>query len=166
MKQAIGRHNSQVLKDQQGDETHQPGCNCTGRCGPCPLQGGCLVDNVVYKATIVDQDSKVNTYTGLTSNTFKQRFYGHRSTIENKDHENPTTLSTHVWDLKERNKNFEISWSIIDRAKNFNPATRKCNLCIKEKYYIIFHHQGATLNERSELYSTCRHRLKQTLANT
>ena len=50
MKQAIGRHNSQVLKDQQGDETHQPGCNCTGRCCPCPLQGGCLVDNVVYNS--------------------------------------------------------------------------------------------------------------------
>ena len=91
---------------------------------------------------------------------------GTEAQLKTKTMKNPTTLSTHVWDLKERNKNFDLSWSIIDRAKNFNPATRKCNLCIKEKYYIIFHHQGATLNERSELYSTYRHRLKQTLANT
>ena len=46
-------------------------------------------------------------------------------------------MSTHVWDLKDKNEEYEISWSIIDRANDFNPATRKCRLCLKEKYYII-----------------------------
>ena len=88
------------------------------------------------------------------------------SSFANRDHPNPTTLSTHVWDLKQSNRNFEISWSVIDRANDFDPVTRKCRLCLKEKFHIIFQPAGATLNQRSELYSTCRHRLRQTLANS
>ena len=64
------------------------------------------------------------------------------------------------------NENYEVKWSIIDRAKEFNPDTKKCRLCIKEKYYIIFQPECASLNDRSELFSTCRHRKKKLLANT
>ena len=39
-------------------------------------------------------------------------------------------------------------------------------LCIREKYFIIFQPEGASLNSRSELFTTCRHRKKQLLANT
>ena len=166
MKMAISRHNHRVQKAVEEQVQAEPGCNCNGRCGPCPLQGGCLVESVVYKATVEQQDSTVNTYTGMTCNTFKERFYGHRSTFENENHPNPTTLSTHVWDLKGQSKNYEVKWNIIDKAKDFNPATRKCRLCLKEKYHIIFQPTGATLNERTELYSTCRHRLRRVLANT
>ena len=35
-----------------------------------------------------------------------------------------------------------------------------------EKFYILFRPEGATLNKRSELFSTCRHRLSQLLENT
>ena len=73
---------------------------------PSPFYGGCLVESVVYRATVVQDNSKVDTYTGLTCNKFKDRFYGHRSTFENRDHPNPTTLSTHVWDLKDNDQNF------------------------------------------------------------
>ena len=107
MKKAIGRHNNQVLKKQDEEQEQEPGCNCTGRCGPCPLNGACLVDKVVYKATVLEDNATVNTYTGLTCNRFKERFYGHRSSFEHRNHPNPTTLSTHVWDLKNKNKNFE-----------------------------------------------------------
>ena len=164
MKMAVAGHNSQVQKE--GQEVENPGCNCSGRMGPCPLGGGCLVESVVYRATVVQDNSKVDTYTGLTCNKFKDRFYGHRSTFENRDHPNPTTLSTHVWDLKDNDHNFETNWEIVEKAKDFDPPTRKCRLCLKEKYYILYHPTGATLNERTELYSTCRHRLRLTLANT
>ena len=90
------------------------------------------------RATVEDTNNNSSTYTGLTSNTFKKRYYAHRSTFENEDHENPTTLSSHIWDLKNKNKNYNIKWSIIDRAKNFNPATKKCRLCLKEKILYNF----------------------------
>ena len=141
------------------------GCNCTAAIGPCPLAGNCLVNSVVYGAEVVSNISNKQTYTGLTRNTFKKRFYGHRHSFTNREKEHATTLSTYVWQLQDNNKNFNINWKIIGRAKPFNPVTKKCNLCTKEKYHIIFQPESASLNERSELFSTCRHRLRDLLAN-
>ena len=76
------------------------------------------------------------------------------------------TLSAHIWKLKDAGTKFEISWSIVEKAPEFNPTTRRCTLCLKEKYHIICKPDGATLNSRSELFSTCRHRLSKLLVNT
>ena len=163
MKSVIAKHNCKVKK--QNEEQIQPGCNCSGRLGPSPLDGKCLVTNVVYKDKVVDNDATIQTYTGLTSTTFKKRFYKHRTTFEKPNHD-PTTLSNHVWDLKNNHKTFNISWSVIDKAPDFNPATGKCRLCLKEKFYIIFQPEGATLNQRSELFTACRHKKFKTLEKT
>jgi hypothetical protein len=165
MKTKISSHNFNVLK---GAEEIQPiyGCNCTNAIGPCPLNGNCLVNSLVYKAEVTDQNQNSTTYTGLTRNTFKQRFYGHRHSFKNRSSEHSTTLSSHIWDLKDKNEDYNVNWSVIGRAIDFNPITRKCRLCIKEKFHIIFQPEGAKLNERSELFSTCRHRKRQLLANT
>ena len=119
----------------------------------------CQTDHVIYRATVTDKNQNINTYTGLTSNTFKRRFDGHTFSFNNRG-ENSTTLSTHVWDLRDKNQTFDLKWEIIDRAPDFNPTNRKCRLCNKEKFHIIFQPEGATLNRRSELFSTCRHRKK------
>ena len=163
-KSAISKHNQKLLKEEQAKNTQappSPGCNCNP--GPCPLAtNNCQVHHVIYQATVKDEDKAINTYTGLTRNTFKKRHTAHNFSFNNRG-KNSTTLSTHLWNLKDDNKNFEISWKIIDRAQEFNPVKRKCRLCIKEKYYIIFQPDGATLNTRSELFTTCRHRKRLTL---
>ena len=107
----------------------------------------------------------IKTYSGLTGNTFKERYYGHSSSFRHRDENNSTTLSTHIWKLKDENKNYNLKWRIIDRGRKFNPINRKCHLCLKEKYHIIFQPEGASLNRRSELFSTCRHRWQQLLDN-
>ena len=143
----------------------EPGCNC--KKGPCPLDSeDCQTDNVIYRATVTEEDQTTNTYTGLTRNTFKKRFNGHNYTFNHRNAPNSTTLSSHVWNLKDERKKYDLSWNLVDRAPDFNPVTRKCRLCLKEKYYIIFQPDGATLNNRSELFSTCRHRLRLLLNNT
>ena len=162
-KQKIAAHNSKIQKQAQPNVP--PGCNCTGQMGPCPLQGQCLVKSVVYGAEVSDSNHDVQTYTGLTSNLFKQRFYKHRSSFLHESEEHETTLSSHIWDLKRKNLDFDIQWNIKGKAPPFNPVSRRCRLCLKEKYYIIFQPEGASLNQRSELFSTCRHRLSKLLVN-
>ena len=162
----ISRHNKKLLKEHQATDiqpTPEPGCNCNP--GPCPLvSNNCTEDHVIYRATVKDEDENIKTYTGLTRNTFKKRYHGHKYSFNHRG-ENSTTLSSHYWKLKDQNKNFEISWNIVDRAQEFNPVNRKCRLCTKEKYYIIFQPEGATLNRRSELFTTCRHRKRLLLDN-
>jgi hypothetical protein len=83
----------------------------------------------------------------------------------NKQIQHATTLSKYVWELKRENAPYEISWKKLVKGRVFNPVTKTCQLCLKEKYLIMFSPEGATLNKRTELYSTCRHRLKLLLGN-
>ena len=138
-KKSISRHN-QSLKNEENQQMNQqgggPGCNCNP--GPCPLETeDCQTDQVVYKATVTEHDQTVNTYTGLTRNTFKKRYNGHRYTFNHRDVPNSTTLSTHLWKLTDMNKNYDMKWNILDRAPDFNPVTRKCRLCLNEMFYIM-----------------------------
>ena len=164
MKKKITSHNIKVKKTEE-NQNLDPGCNCTGVMGPCPLDGKCLASSVIYRAEVKDSNENIQTYTGLTAGPFKKRYYSHRNSFNNRNAEHSTTLSSHIWSLQDKQENFNINWKVIDRARVFNPINRRCGLCTKEKYYIIFQPDGATLNQRSELYSTCRHRLRKLLAN-
>ena len=108
-------------------------------------------------ADVASPGLTTQTYTGLTSRTFKQSFYGHSHSFNNRDSTTSTTLSSCIWELKDQDRDFNLSWSVIDRGKYFNPVTRRCNLCVKEKFHNIFQPEGASLNKRSELFSICQH---------
>ena len=132
----------------------------------CPVDGACQTVGVVYQATVTREDTQAQeSYTGLTSRRFKDRLYEHTHDFNNENKEG-TSLSNYIWKLKNERTPYNISWKIINRAQSFNPSTKRCNLCLKEKYFIMFRPEGATLNNRSEFFSTCRHRLKPLLGNT
>ena len=104
-KSKIARHNQKLLNNQDEQNTNH-GCNCTNE--PCPLETeNCQIHHVVYRATVEDENQNINTYTGLTRNTFKKRFSAHKYSF-NQRGENSTTLSTHLWKLKDENTNFTI----------------------------------------------------------
>ena len=165
MNMIISKHNSKVANQ---DQVQQPpaGCNCRGGPTRCPVEGVCLTQGVVYQATVTRRDTSTKeTYTGLTARHFKTRLYEHRQDFNNQNREG-TTLSKYVWKLKNENVAYKIDWKLLMRSQSFNPSTKRCNLCLREKYCIMFKPEGASLNSRSEFYSTCRHRLKPLLANT
>ena len=165
MGQAVNKHNKKV-SNQKLPQSEPPGCNCQGGPDTCPVDEKCQMQGVVYQATVSREDNNTTeTYTGLTARRFKDRYYEHRQDFNNQTREG-TSLSHHIWNLKEKNTDHSISWKILAKCESFNPATRKCNLCLREKYCIIFKPEGASLNARSELFATCRHRLKLLLDKT
>ena len=98
------------------------------------------------------------TYVGLTAGTFKKRWDGHKTDFKYPHNRGSTTLSTHIWALKDQNINHDVTWKVIGRAAPFSPVSGRCNLCILEKFEIIFNAERATLNSRHELFSSCRHK--------
>ena len=134
-------------------------CSCP-RNTPCPLDGKCLLENIIYVATVTQDDQTKNHYTGLCSTTFKARLGIHKQSIKNEAI-NQTSLSKFIWKLKQKNIQYTLSWKLIDRAKPFSPITGSCALCLREKFYIMFSPASADLNSRSEIYCNCRH--KQTV---
>ena len=126
----------------------------------CPLRGNCLVCCLVYRAKVTRLDNcHCETYTGVTAGTFKCRWYGHCHDMSHRptDTKKGTTLSNYVWQLKDHNVNYNIKWSVVARGSDFNPATGICRVCLLEKFFIMFKPEGASLNQRSEFFTHCRH---------
>ena len=76
-----------------------------------------------------------------------------------------TELSNHTRELKDNGMDFRIDWTIWDRAQPFNPTSKKCRLCLIEKYHLMFSKECATLNRRTEFYAACRHKTKKLISN-
>ena len=96
---------------------------------------------------------------------FKTRYKKHMYDFRTTSEDNSTTLSKHIWSLKRENAPYDLSWEIISRARVFNPVTKCCQLCLREKYWIMFHPESATLNRLDDLFNTCKQRIKCYLAN-
>ena len=153
MERIISSRNSKILAAPQVEKRK---CNCP-QTTPCPLDGKCLTENLIYQATVTQDDQTTNCYIGLASTSFKARYYTHKNSF--KDEEvNQTSLSKFVRKLTEKNINHTISWKMVDRAQPFSPVTGNCALCNREKFYIMFRPNLADLNSRSEIYANCRHK--------
>jgi len=128
--------------------------------------GNCLVKNVIYKCNVLsDHQIAEASYIGLTENSFKDRLYKHRNSFKYESKANSTELSKHVWDVKNSGKEIDsMNWSIVDRALPYLNGSKKCNLCLTEKYHVITS-TSPLINKRSELISKCRHENKFYLNN-
>jgi len=162
IKTIINNHNKKSLNSPVDN---QQMCNCRNP-NQCPLDNKCLTKSLIYQATVTtDNHRPPATYIGLTENTFKIRFNNHTASFQHPQKRTNTELSKYIWNLKESNIRYTINWKVIKRAKSFNPATKRCNLCLWEKYYILCRRNMSTLNRRNELISTCRHATKYMLGN-
>ena len=164
VKQAVDGHNKANLS--QTSTSYENTCNCRNK-ERCPIDRNCLAKSVVYQATVSTDDNRPSqTYVGLTENTFKTRFNNHKASFNSYQKRNSTELtSKYVWDLKRENVDYSIKWKILKRAKLFNCASNRYNLCLWEKYYIICKPELAKLNKRNGLVSSCRHVRKFLLMN-
>ena len=156
-------YNKKLLKEfyeeNKEDKAPERTCCCT-RGKPCPLQGKCLTQDIIYRAKISATDTEDKFYIGLTAPPFKKRFSNHKSSFKNLDYSQSTTLSSYVWQLKNEGKNPSVSFSILQKSKSFTPEILKCYLCTAEKMRILFADPSKTINKRSEIMSTCRHKRK------
>ena len=161
MASAVSRHNKGLL--QQNLENTPPPCKCKT---PCPVGGQCTLKDVVYQARVEEKNSQNwETYTGLTYRPFKVRLKEHNDDMADPSRRSKSKLAGHIWSLKDKGVEFNVRWSILARAPPFNPVTRKCMLCLKEKFFIMYGGGTSTLNKRNEIFNTCRHRHKDLLVN-
>ena len=168
MKQIISAHNRKVLADKKPpipleEEPELTNCNCSKRrmeVEGCPLQGKCLETNVVYLAEVVetkvDGKEEVEKYVGCTTE-FKTRLRNHEKSFNNPEYKHETVLSTHIWECKSRSSTWKVNWKILDRGQPFNPVTKTCKLCVRERFYIIRKPHLASLNYRQEIGTFCPH---------
>jgi hypothetical protein len=171
IKQTIDGHNKSTLSTDFTKNSPDM-CSCPKNNKELyPLSNKCITESpVVYQATVTTKDKTTNrppqTYVVLTENSFKTRLANHKASFNSFDKRNAIELSKYVWELKNRNIHYTIKWKLLKRAKPYDCASNRCNLCLREKYFIICKPKMATLiNKRDELVSACRHNKKILLSN-
>ena len=167
MGQIIAGHNKKLLndyyKENQQNIAADKHCDCTAE--PCPVDGQCFKEDVIYKAEVSADNTETKNYIGLAATTFKIRYRNHKSSSNNENSKQSTTLSTYIWKMKNEQKNPRTKFSIIKQSKSFNPEIGKCYLCTAEKMEILKFDSTSLLNKCSEILSSCRHRKKFMLDN-
>ena len=145
----ISKHNSKVLDKSDITPDPEPSCNCQpSRKENCPFPGKCNQFNVIYQATVRNKNQQEESYIGLAG-SFKERERNHRSSFRYQSKRKKTRLSKFVWKSKEDDLEPKVSWKILEKCHTYNPITDTCQLCIREKFYIIHKSELATLNKRS-----------------
>ena len=157
MKSIIASHNKTVLSNYTSTPATElvKECNCRKK-EQCPLEGQCLINNIVYQASVTI-NTTTETYVGLATN-FKERYRNHTSPFRNHKKQNETELSKYIWTLKNVNKPFNVKWRILRKCKPYSNISKTCNLCLSEKFFIICNKELCSLNKRNELGSSCHHR--------
>ena len=114
---------------------------------------------MVYEATVKKASGDVR-YLGVSETPFKERYYNHTKAFRNRRYEKDTELSKLIWELKDAEEEFSISWRIAASAAPLKSGSDKCDLCTTEKLLIIMAAPGSIINKRDEIVSKCRHRNK------
>ena len=162
---AIHAHNKKIL--EEGDPLIRGECNCRDEPERCPMPGECTTPNLLYEGTITSDlpNYGERIYKGISEPPFKNRFANHKKSFNNERYKTETCLSKEVWNIKSLGGTYNITWRPIKQLPGFNPSNRKCGLCRSEKLEILEHTGANLLNKRSEIVSTCRHRLKYMLTS-
>ena len=114
MKQAVSRHNNKLTRaNQTVEQAQERRCNCLTQ--TCPVEGQCLKGPVVYRAEVT-ANNKIEYYTGITGNTFKERVTSHFSDFRHIEQRHSTTLSNHIWTLKENNVDYNLVWNLVEET--------------------------------------------------
>ena len=142
------RHNMKILNNQNPPPPPPP-CRCRNLSPLCPNQ--CKTQDVVYLCRVTPPNNQnMETYTGLTSQTFKKRWDQHMSDCRRGE---GTTLASHIGELKAKGIDVDLithlHWSIKKNATPFNPVSNQCMLCLREKYFILHEPWDASLNKRT-----------------
>ena len=116
----------------------------------CPVRGKCLNEGTVYQAIVTREDSNdESSCVGLTEGKFKTRYANHNTSFRYEKYRNSTEPSKHVWSLKDADVKFSIKWKISKKCKLYSTVTKRCNLCLYEKFVIVRHPELSSLNCRN-----------------
>ena len=135
MSSIIKSHNAKILANSD-TRAESKSCNCRNK-DLCPLDGACLVNNIVYKATVTTTSGETKVFIGMAEHSFKTRYNNHKLSFKHRKHSHDTVLSKYIWDQRGKNTDFSIKWSIVTRASSYRGNPSRCNLCLTEKLCIL-----------------------------
>ena len=162
IKSKISTYNKNILNKPVNQNTWK--FNCVNK-NTCPLNGYCLLENILYIATIKSdkKNYQPRNYKEISEKTFEKRYKNHKKSSNVNRYKNDMKLSVEHWNLKAGNYNPKVTWAVKNQFSAYNPHSKRCSLCLNEKFEILEDKEKNLLNEKSEVMSKCRHQNKYML---
>ena len=131
------------------------------------MDGKYCTMNTVYKCIVSVPTKPDKSYIGLSGHEWRKRYYNHRKSFRNQRYQSETMLSSYVWETKRAIDQIpSLKWSIITVLPAYSNITKRCQLCLYEKYATITYPDPENLfNNRSEIMSKCPHQRNFLLSN-
>ena len=123
------------------------------------MRGACLTEKFLYYARISCKDKtyKPKLYKGIWKTTFKKRYTNDKKSFNMEKSKNNTKLSTEQWKLANDKPHPRISSIRKGNYQSYKPNSKRCSLCLHEKFEIVDDPEEILLNKRSEVIPMCRH---------
>ena len=102
-------------------------------------------EGVIYKAAVIT-NSSTEKYVGHMADRFRDRYSKNIQHLD--EHEN--RKKQHLLDMF---ATLKIRWELVCRTPPFSPTSRACNLCLAEKWNIVFGSESASWNKRQEIFN-------------
>ena len=131
------------------------------------MEGKCRSEDIIYKCVASAIGHRQRAYLGTAEGELKHRFYTHKKSFRNRHYATETSLSIYIWEMKDKyDITPNLKWYIIKSVPRYSNISKRCMLCLHEKYEILnCPDQEELLNKRSELVLKCRHINKFLLSN-
>ena len=95
-----------------------------------------MTPRIVYRADVTNKTDEHKYYYGMSDTPFKERYQNHKTSFRHISHLTPSDLSMYYWKLVDNGALPTIKFSIAKRVKG-NTFVINCNLCLREKAFII-----------------------------
>ena len=92
-------HNIKMLAPAPAGNAPVKTCICKPN-DVCPLNGECLTECFVYKASVIAPNIPTRVYYGATEGRFKEWYNNHTKSFRHESYSRDTELSKYLWELK------------------------------------------------------------------
>ena len=131
IKSIISTHNRKIL--YSSPTIDRRACNCINILH-CPYNKSISAITFYTKQTLPQENSETKVYYGFCETTFKIRCVNHKKSFNYRNRKSDTELSNEFWKIKDNKRTANITWEILCRHQAYNTSSKKCLLCLNEKY--------------------------------
>ena len=112
------------------------------------MEGKCRSEDIIYKCVVTATGHPRKVYLGTAEGNFKQRYYNHKKSFRNWKYANETSLSKCIWEMKDKhNISPNLMWCIVKSVPGYSNISKRCMLCLHEKYEILNYPDQEELGE-------------------
>ena len=106
---------------------------------------------MLHGSTVAKCTLRVRSSSHTKTQELKTRHAAHKTSMRHERYANSTQHSKYVWQLSSQDTEFNLSQTILELAKSYYNAGKRCNLCIAEAYNHVLHaDKEMAVNKRIE----------------